>query len=377
MRETPIDAPDREGKIAPEKKGQSYLQLVWRKFRKSRTAIIGGIVVGIIAVLSGFAPFFSPTNPLKTNYKLTYMPPQKIHFIDEEGRFHLRPFVYKMKLDLDPETWKRIWTEDTSKKYYVRFFVQSWEYKLFGIFSSRLHLFGVGDGATLCLLGTDESGRDLWSRILLAGRVSLLIALFGALLTCGIGSTMGIVSGYYGGTADMAIQRLIEFLQSFPQLPLWMALSVAFPPAWSSLDIFIAMIFMFALLTWTMLAREVRGKVLSYRETEFVMSAREMGASDRRIIFKHLLPNCLSHIIVVLTVTIPQLILMESVLSFLGLGIQPPMVSWGVLLQKAMDIETLGLHPWIMLPGLFIIITVLGFNFVGDGLRDAADPYSK
>lgn len=361
--------------IIEAEKGKGYLRLVWRKFKKSKTAIGGGIAIVTISILSIFSPFFSPHDYLDYQPRRSFRPPQRIRFFDQNAKFHWRPFVYDLNLEMDPETYSRIYKEDTSWRFPIQFFVKGWEYKLFGI-SSNLHFFGVEEGGQIHLLGTDIYGRDLLGRIFLGGRVSLSIALFGAIVTVVIGSIMGAVSGYFSGRVDMVIQRAIEIIQSFPQLPLWMALSAALPKTWSSLDIFIAMIAIFSLLNWPLLAREVRGKVLSYREQDFIMAIKEMGGSDARIIFKHLLPNCLSHIMVVLTLSIPELILMESVLSFLGLGIQPPMVSWGVLLQRAQKIQTLGQHPWITLPGFFIIITVLGFNFLGDGLRDAADPYS-
>lgn len=365
-----------EMSIPELEKGQGYIELVWKKLKKSKIAIIGGVLVIVIAVLAAFAPFFSPYDPLKYQRGSTFHPPHKIHFFDHEGIFHLRPFVYELKLELDQHTWRRIYTEDTSKRLPIRLLVRGWEYNLFGI-SSNLHLFGVQEGGMIHLSGTDRYGRDLFGRILLAGRVSLSIALFGASLSVVIGVIVGIVSGYYGGFFDMISQRVIEFLQSFPQLPLWMALSVAFPPTWSSLKIFVVMVILFALLGWTTLAREVRGKVLSLREQEFILAAREAGASSARVMFRHIFPNCLSHVIVILTISIPWFILVESTLSFLGLGIQPPMVSWGVLLRKAQNLQTLGEHIWIVTPAFFIVVTVLAFNFLGDGLRDATDPYSQ
>lgn len=368
---------EREISIPEPVNGQGYIELVWKKFKKSKIAIIGGVLVIVLAILATFAPFFSPYDALKYQRGLRFQPPQKIHFFDHEGSFHLQPFVYELKLELDQQTWRRIYTEDTSKRFPIRLLVRGWEYKLFGIFSSNLHLFGVEEEGIIHLLGTDRYGRDLFGRILLAGRVSLLIALFGATLSVVIGAIVGTISGYYAGFFDMIAQRVVEFLQSFPQLPLWMALSVAFPPTWSSLRVFVVMVILFALLGWTTLAREVRGKVLSLREQEFVLAAREAGASNSRIIFRHILPNCLSHIIVILTISIPWFILVESTLSFLGLGIQPPMISWGVLLRKAQNLQTLGEHPWIIMPAFFIVVTVLAFNFLGDGLRDAADPYSR
>lgn len=367
--------PESEAAVAELQKGQSYGQLVWRRFKRNRTAIAGAVIIIIISMLAVFAPFFSPHDYDDFQPRRAFQPPQRIRFIDHERRFHLRPFVYHLKLAADPVTYRRIYTEDTSQMYPIRFFMRGWQYTVFGL-SCNIHLFGVDEGGMIHLLGSDLYGRDLLARILVGGRVSLSIALLGSVVTVIIGAIMGAVSGYYGGKIDMIIQRIIELLQSFPQLPLWMALSAALPNTWSSLNVFIAMIGIFSLLNWPLMAREIRGKVLSYREQDFITAIKEMGASDTRVILKHALPNCLSHIIVVLTISIPQLILMESVLSFLGLGITPPMVSWGVLLQKAQNIQTLGQHPWIMIPGLLITLTVMGFNFLGDGLRDAADPYS-
>jgi peptide/nickel transport system permease protein len=226
-------------------------------------------------------------------------------------------------------------------------------------------------------LGTDRFGRDIFARSILAGRISLTMALFGTIISVLVGSVVGIVSGYYGGAVDNWIQRFVEFMQSFPQLPLWMALAAVIPLSWDQLTIFIAMSLIFALLSWTLLAREVRGKVLSLRETDFILAAKEMGASDARIIFTHLYPNSLSHIIVVLTLTVPTIILAESFLSFLGIGIQEPLVSWGSMMRDAQTVQTLGFNQWIVAPVVFIFVSVLGFNFLGDGLRDAADPYSN
>lgn len=357
-------------------KGESYAQLVWRKFKKSRLGLLGMGVVFLILTLSVFAPFFAPNDYLKSHTQ-SFMPPQQLHLFDEVGNFHLRPFVYNYKLSFDPNTFKRIWVEDTEQLFSIHFFVRGDYYKLLGIFPSNIHLFGVEKRGRIFLFGTDQYGRDLLARILMGGRISLLVAFLGAFFGIIVGSIIGGISGYYGGRADMVIQRVIELLQTFPQIPLWMILSVAFPPRWSSFTVFMGIVAIFALLGWGWLAREIRAKVLSLRDREFVLAAKEMGASDTRIILRHLLPNCFSHIIVVSTINVAWFILVESVLSFLGLGLQPPMVSWGVLLQKAQDLQTLARHPWITLPGVFIIVTVLGFNFLGDGLRDAADPYSR
>ena len=355
---------------------ESYFQLVWKRFKKSKAAIAGGLMIIVLAVLAVFADFFSPTDPGQIDLKSTFTPPQRIHFVDAEGRFHLRPFTYNQVLELDPTTFAPIWSEDTSHRFQVKFFVRSWEYELLGIMPTRWHLFGVEEGGTIYLLGSDKFGRDLWGRACRAGRISLSMSLFATLITVAVGSVLGVVSGYYGGWIDGMLQRFIEFVNSFPQLPLWMTLAAVIPRTWDSFVIFIMMSIIFALLSWTILAREVRGKVMAFRETDFILAAKEMGASDARIIFRHLYPNCLSHIIVILTLNIPSVILAEAFLSFLGIGIQEPLVSWGFLMKDAQGLETLGTHTWILTPAIFIIFAVLGFNFLGDGLRDAADPYS-
>jgi peptide/nickel transport system permease protein len=354
---------------------ESYSELVWNKFKRSKPAIAGGLMILTLIVLSAFAEFFSP-NPLNAiDLNAAFTPPHQIHLVDSVGNFHLRPFVYGKTLEIDIETFEPVWTEDTSRIYPIKFFVQGWEYKLFGLFSTRLHLFGIDEGV-IYLLGTDKLGRDLWGKSCEAGRISLAMSLFGTFISVAIGSILGVISGYYGGLIDNILQRFVEFVNAFPQLPLWLSLAAIIPRTWDSFSVFIIMAVIFALLSWTVLAREVRGKVLAFRETDFVLAAREMGASDARIIFLHLYPNSLSHIIVVLTLTIPQIILAEAFLSFLGIGIQEPLVSWGLLMKNAQNLQTLGQNTWVMTPVLFIIAAVLGFNFLGDGLRDAADPYS-
>jgi peptide/nickel transport system permease protein len=358
-----------------EERGESYLTLVWRKFRKSHIAIVGGVITILLVFMAIFADFLSPSDPVTPNMQYAYTSPQRIYFISSDGQLHLRPFTFTQKQVLDPKTFLPSWQPDYANPHPIQFFVEGYEYKILGLFPSNRHLYGVENG-TIFLLGTDRFGRDLWGRICLGGRVSISLAMFATFIIIAVGSTVGIISGYYGGWIDNIIQRFIEFLQSFPALPLWMALAAIIPITWDQTLIFITMSSIFALLGWTLLAREIRGKVLSLRESDFVLAAREMGASDRRIIFRHLLPNCLSHIIVILTLTIPQIILAESFLSFLGIGIQEPLVSWGTLMREAQSLQTLGSNPWLMWPTLFIVLAVLGFNFLGDGLRDAVDPYS-
>ena len=355
---------------------ESYFELVWRRFRRSKASIFGAALVIMLILMSAFAEFFSP-NPISGVFlEYSFIPPQVVHFVDENGKFHLTPFVYNYTYEMNMKTFQVTWIEDKSAIYPIRFFVKGWEYKLWGLFPSRLHLFGVDEGGAIYVLGTDKLGRDLFGKACEAGRVSLSMSLFGTIISIVVGSVVGITSGYYGGNIDTIMQRFVEFVNAFPQLPLWMALAALVPKTMDSFSVFVIMACIFALLSWTNLAREVRGKVLYLRETDFILAAKEMGASDARIIFRHLYPNSLSHIIVILTLTVPGVILAEAFLSYLGIGIQEPLISWGLMMRNAQDIQILGQTQWIMAPVGFIILAVLGFNFMGDGLRDAADPYA-
>lgn len=366
-----------EETILPEPvQHESYAQLVWRRFRRSKAAIVGALLVVALVIMAVLADFFSPYPLREAKLQDSFIPPSTVRFVDAGGNFHLRPFVYAQEVTINMKTFEPTWAENTDTTYGIRFFVAGWEYKILGLIPTNLHLFGVAEGGLIHLMGTDKFGRDLFGKSCEAGRISLTMAMFGTLISVAIGSVLGVASGYYGGNTDTAIQRFVEFVNCFPQLPLWMALAAIVPRTWDSFSIFVIMAFIFALLSWTTLAREVRGKVLAFRASDFVLAAKEMGASDKRIIFLHLYPNTLSHVLVILTLTIPAIILAEAFLSFLGIGIQEPLISWGLLMRNAQNLQTLGLFPWVMSPVFFIIAAVLGFNFMGDGLRDAADPYA-
>ncbi len=353
----------------------SQWELIWRRFRKHKLAIIAAGVLVIIYTLAIFCGFFSPYDP--HNYDKDYLnaPPQSINFVDESG-ISLRPFVYGYKSTRDPITFAEKFEFDKDKKYPIHFFVRGDRYKFLGLWETDIHLFGI-EGEKLFIFGADPLGRDLLSRILYGARISTSIGFVGVLLSFTLGITLGGISGYYGGVVDLIIQRTIEFLKSIPNIPLWMGLAAALPADWNVIQLYLAITIILSLKGWTGMARQVRSKFMSLREEDFVMSAELIGASKPRIIFQYMLPSFMSHIIASLTLAIPGMILGETSLSFLGLGIRPPAISWGALLQDAQKIRVISMAPWLMLPGVFIIITVLAFNFLGDGLRDAADPYAK
>ena len=350
-------------------------QLIWRKFKKHKLAMVGGVMLIVLYLGVVFPEFISTMDIYKADKRFIYMPPQRIHLIDGDGRFHLRPFVYGVERKINPNTFRKIYSENKAEIYPIYFFNRGDSYKFWNLFETDVHLFGVKEPGVLFLLGTDKLGRDLFSRTILASRVSLTIGLVGVAFSFVLGCVLGGVSGYFGGVPDMVIQRIIEFLFSLPAIPLWMALAAALPPGWSPIKTYFGITLILSILGWTNLARVVRGRIFELREEDFVMAAKVSGAGEGRIIAAHLLPSLSSYLIVSLTLAIPLMILAETSLSFLGVGLRPPVVSWGVLLKQGQNFRTVSLHPWLLAPGLFVIATVLGFNFLGDGLRDAADPY--
>ncbi|HEY9291508.1 MAG TPA: ABC transporter permease [Microlunatus sp.] len=352
----------------------SQWQLIWRKFRRHKLARIGMAAVIFIYAVTIFAEFLAPSVPSAADEKYAYAPPQKVHVYSQTEGLGL--YVYGFNVKQDPETFARTFTVDESQRIDVGLFVKGEPYKMWGLFPADRHLIGPKElGPPFYVWGADRSGHDLLTRILYGARVSLSIGLVGVAMSFLIGLTMGGISGYYGGKPDTLIQRIIEFLMAIPTLPLWLALSAAIPAGWGPLTRYFAITVILSVIGWTGMARVVRGRFLSLREEDFVTAARLDGCSRPRIIFRHMVPSFSSHIIASLTMSVPSMILAETGLSFLGLGLQSPAVSWGVLLQDAQNIRAIQTAPWLMLPGAAIFVTVLAMNFVGDGLRDAADPY--
>jgi peptide/nickel transport system permease protein len=352
-------------------------QLMWWRFKKHRLAMASTVVVLLFYSVVVFADFLAYSDPLASEAQRSLLPPQRIHWFDE-GRFS--PHVFGLTGVRDPNTFKRVYTPDPGKKIPVRFFVRGFEYRFLGVIPMNLHLIGV-EGSTpeesLFLLGTDEQGRDLWSRLMYGTQTSLIIGLVGVSLSLLLGVFLGGISGLYGGILDTVIQRVIEILRSIPTIPLWMGLAAALPNDWSVVQVYFAITIIISLIGWTELARVVRGRFLSLRQEDFVMAAELSGCGQMRIIFTHLVPSFLSHIIAATTLAVPAMIISETSLSFLGLGLRPPAISWGVLLQQAQNIQALAISPWLLIPSIPVTIIILAFNFMGDGLRDAADPYGQ
>jgi len=338
--------------------------------------MVSAVVLIILYLIALFPEFLSTHDPNELQGKRAFVPPQQLHFFD--GLKPVRPYVYGIEASRHPETFKPIYEDDRTIKHGVSFFVRGHEYKLLGLLKTDRHLFGLSDpdSTALYLLGTDRLGRDLFTRLMYGTRLSMSIGLLSVAISLFLGLLLGGISGYRGGIYDAAIQRFIEFIRSIPTIPLWLALAASVPSDWGVIQVYFAITVIISFIGWTTLAREVRGRFLSMREEDFVIAARLYGASELKIIFKHMIPSFTSHIIATTTLAVPAIIIAETSLSFLGLGLRAPAISWGVLLFEAQNLNAVANAPWLMIPGLVVIVAVLGFNFMGDGLRDAADPYA-
>lgn len=349
-------------------------QLIWWRFRQHRLAMAGACVLGAMIVIALVPGFIAPYGVTTRTTEFISAPPTRVHVIDAEGTWHW-PFVYGVTTARDPNTFRMVTEPDLAVRRPVMLLVTGEEYRLLGLIPTDRHLFGVKDG-TIHLFGTDDLGRDVFSRTVYATQISLSIGLFGTLLGFAIGVVVGGVSGYFGGWVDFVTQRMIELVMSIPTLPFWLAAGALIPQNWTALQTYFTITTVLALFAWTGTARRVRSQILTQRGIDYVVAAELAGSSDWRIISRHLLPTVASYLIVDLTVAFPAMILGETALSFLGLGLRPPVVSWGVLMQEAQNLQAITQSPWLFLPVVFVILAVLAFNFVGDGLRDAADPYA-
>lgn len=358
----------------------SQWRLTWRAFSRHKLAVASLIVVLLFYVVGAFAEFFAPFDPESTSSRHIYHPPQAIHFIDrnDDGSWAIRPHVQSMLVKRDPISLSATYEPDPERKVYLSFFGRGQPYSLWGIFETDRHLLTTADPAErFYLLGTDRLGRDVLSRMVHGSRISMSIGLLGVSISLIIGVILGGISGYYGGVIDTAVQRVVELILSLPTIPIWLGLSAALPQDWSPLTRYFAITVILSLIGWTELARVVRGRFLSLRAEDFVIAARLDGGSQGRVIFRHMLPSMVSHIIASVTLAIPAMIIAETSLSFIGLGLTPPIISWGVLLKEAQNIRSIAQAPWLFAPGVAVCIVVLALNFLGDGLRDAADPYSN
>ncbi|MDO1583553.1 ABC transporter permease [Rhizobium oryzicola] len=356
----------------------SQWQLIWWAFKRHRLAMISLFVTIAMYIVALVPGFFAINDPTAQNARATFYPPQGIHFIDTTNGFSLGLFYYPLKLTRDPQTLAAIYKEDTTKKVPLALFGRGYEYSVLGLFTSDIHLIATTDKTKpLFLFGADRLGRDVYSRVVQGAQISLSIGLVGVFISLLLGIVLGGISGYYGGKLDFVMQRVIDFVLSLPTIPIWLALAAALPQNWPATLQYMMITIILSFTGWAQLARVVRGRFLSLRTEEFVSAARLDGVSEGRIIFRHMLPSFSSHIIASVTLAVPAMILAETSLSFLGLGLQPPTISWGVLLREAQNIRSIATAPWLFMPGVAVVIAVMALNLLGDGLRDAADPYNK
>ena len=355
-------------------------KLMWWRFRKHKMALVCSVILIVFYFIAVFCEFVAPYDPDQAMIQFKQVPLTAIHIRDAEGQFH-SPFVYQHLHAMDPQTLQITYKELPGTRYSIQLFARGFEYKLLGLWTTDVHLYGLPPAAKdqqgVFIFGTDRLGRDMFSRLCYGARLSLSMGMVSVFLSLVLGVVLGGISGYYGGTADVIIQRVIEFIRTIPTIPLYMTLSAALPITWPVEWTYLGLTMILAVVGWTWMARVVRGRFLAMREEDFVLAARLNGSSEMRIILRHMLPSFLSYIIAALTLNIPNMILWETGLSFIGLGLRPPAISWGVLLQEAMNLRSLVLSPWVLTPGFAVVISVLAFNFVGDGLRDAADPYAR
>lgn len=377
----PAVSPLKPGAEVGEIAAAGQWTLIWRKFIRNKVAVASGIIILGLYLIGALAEFLAPALPNAARPQFTNAPPQDIRlFVTEpDGSSRFMPHVTGYSMQVDQASLRRSYVVDETKVVPIGFFVKGSAYRMGGLISMDRHLIGpIRPGDTMYLLGTDKLGRDMLSRLIYGTRVSMSIGLIGVCISLILGVTLGSLSGFYGGAVDMTIQRIIEVISSMPTIPLWLGLAAAIPLTWSPLQVYFVITLIVSLFGWTGLAREVRGRFYALRSEDFVTAARLDGSGERRLIFRHILPSLTSHILAVVTLAVPTMIVAETALSFLGIGLKPPVVSWGVLLQEAQNVRTIATAPWLLVwPAGAVVLTVLAFNFLGDGLRDAADPYDS
>ena len=355
----------------------SNLRLTWLRYKKHKAALFSLWILGIFFLLTILGDFFMPNSPFHQFEGQNYSSIRMFNFSNEKDQFSIRPYINKYKRAIDPNTFESIWKALDNEKHPIFFLSEGFEYRLLGIIKMNTHLFGTEHGPPIFPFGSDSLGRCIFSRTIYASRISISVAFLGVFITIIISILLGGISGYYGGVVDEIMQRISELLLTIPKLPLWMALAAAVPGNWSIMKVYLAIVVIASLTSWPYAARGIRSKIISIKNEDYIQAARSYGAKDKTIIFSHLMPNLASYIIVCVSLGIPGMILMETSLSFLGIGLRKPAISWGVLLQEAQDFQAIIIHPWLLIPGIFVVLAIVAFNFVGDGLRNAFDPYQK